>query len=65
MAFAVRESISVMSVLTIDMKHKYGYMKVPGGGFYAVPPDLFTLRDRKIIKLFNEAVICESPLFFD
>jgi len=47
------------------MKHKYGYMEVPGAGFYAVPPDLFTLRDRKIIKLFNEAVICESSLFFD
>jgi hypothetical protein len=42
------------------MKHKYGYMEVPGAGFFSVPPDLYTSRDRNIIKLFNEAVTRET-----
>jgi len=45
---------------TLDMKHKYGYMEVPGVGFFSVPPDLFTSRDRNIIQIFNEAVTRET-----
>lgn len=51
-------------MLTLDMKHKYGYMEVPGVGFFSVPPDLFTPRDRNITKIFNQAVIREILFFF-
>jgi len=45
------------------MKHKYGYMEVPGVGYFSVPPDLYTTRDRQISTVFNEAVTREfSPV---
>jgi hypothetical protein len=52
----------ISMLITLDMKHKYGYMEVPGVGFIAVPPDLFNPRDRNLIKLFNEAVTREYSL---
>jgi len=51
-------------LMTPDMKHKYGYMEVPGVGYFSVPPDLYTIRDRQISTVFNEAVTCEFVLFY-
>jgi hypothetical protein len=50
---------------TLDMKHKYGYMEIPGAGIFSVPPDLFSSRDRNFVKVFNEAVTCEVSSSFN
>ena len=50
---------------TLDMKHKYGYMEIPGAGIFSVPPDLFSSRDRSFVKVFNEAVTCEVSSSFN
>jgi hypothetical protein len=44
-----------------DLKHKYGYMDVPGVGIMATPPDLYSLGDTRIISFLDTCVCSESP----
>ena len=46
--------------LMSDLKHKYGYMEIPGIGFLSVPPDLFTPNDMMATKVFDQAVTSKS-----